>query len=748
MTPSRFSRAAALALVALMFLSLAPLRAFADEGMFLPDAISQLPFDKLAKRGLKLTAKEIYDPAGVSLKDAVVIVGGGTGEFLSPEGLLLTNHHVAFDALVAASTPANNYGMTGYTAKTRADELPAKDYTVTITQDIKDVTSEVLGGVTDTMPPPERAATIQTRVSALEKSDEANGITVRVLPMNEGLSYYRFTYLVLRDVRVVYAPPKNIGFFGGDPDNFEWPRHCGDFTFMRVYTGPDGKPADYSPNNVPFKPKKFLTLSTAGVKEGDFTMVLGYPGSTRRYRESYSVAYNQDITQPFLVDLFARQIEIRENIGRRDPSLRVKLQSEIFDLNNTMKNYEGSVLSMRRAGIVEKKRAEEAAFTRWLEAEPSRKAKYGEALPALDKAYQQLLTTAQRDLLLQQLFGASNLVSFAFVAGQIAAEKEKPEAERNPNLAAIVQRTRSQVAPTLAERNPTIEREMLTYLLGKANDLPAGQKIDFIEKRFGQLQGEARRRAEEDFARAIVDNQRFSTSEGVSGLFDLSTAQLRELKEPLVEFSTALGTDIQQYQTRTQAFNATVGRWRPLLVAGMSEMRGVKPYPDANRTLRFTYGEVKGYVPREAIIYTPFTTLSGVIEKDTGREPFDVPEKLKQLFRAKDFGQYALPNRTDVPVDFLSTTDIIGGNSGSPILNGHGEQVGIVFDGNYEGLGNDFFYNEDKGRTISVDIRYVLFVLDKFGGAGYILKELEFAGMDAPGRGRPVKTGIKPPMKN
>ncbi len=758
MTPSRHTRAAAFALVLLLVFGLAPLRALADEGMFLPDAISQLPFDKLAKRGLKLTAKEIYDPAGVSLKDAVVIVGGGTGEFVSPEGLLLTNHHVAFDALVAASTATNNYGQTGYTAHTRAEELPARDYTVTITQDIKDVTSDVLAGVTDAMPPRERAAAIQTRLSALEKSDEENGITVRVLPMNEGLSFYQFTYLVLRDVRVVYAPPKNIGFFGGDPDNFEWPRHCGDFTFMRAYVGPNGKPADYSVNNVPFKPKRFLTLSMAGVKDGDFTMVLGYPGSTRRYRESYSVAYNQDVTQPFLVDLLARQIEILQGIGRRDPAQRVKLQSTIFDLNNTMKNYEGSVLAMRRARIVERKRADEAAFNRWLDASPARRAKYGEALPGLDKAYSELLTTAQRDLLLPQLFNASNLVSLAFVAGQAAAEKEKPEAERNPNIAALVQRTRARIAPTLADRQPTFERELLSYLLEKAAELPAGQKIDFIEKRFGNLQGEARRRAEEDFARAVVDTKRFSTDEGISGLFDLTAAQLRELKEPLLEFSTALGADVQQYTTRTQAFNATVGRWRPLLVAGMGEMRGVKPYPDANRTLRFTYGEVKGYVPREAIIYTPFTTLSGVVEKDTGREPFDVPEKLKQLFRAKDFGQYALANHPDVPVDFLSTTDIIGGNSGSPVLNGRGEQIGIVFDGNYEGLGNDFFYNEEKGRTISVDIRYVLFIADKFGGAGYILKELDFAdnGMDAPGRGRPGKKEmvkpppppIKPPMKN
>lgn len=745
MTPSRFARAAALALALLLSLNLVPLVAFADEGMFLPDAISQLPFDKLAKRGLKLTAKEIYDPNGVSLTDAVVIVDGGTGEFLSPDGLLLTNHHVAFDALVAASSATNDYGRTGYMAQTRAQELPAKDYTVTITQGIKDVTGEVLKDITDATPPRDRALKIQTKITALEKDLDANGVVVRVLPMNEGLSYYQFTYQVLRDIRIVYAPPKSIGFFGGDPDNFEWPRHCGDFTFMRAYVGPDGKPADYSPNNVPFKPKKFLTISMAGVKEGDFTMVLGYPGSTRRYRESYSVAYNQDIVQPFLVDLYNAQIEILQNIGRRDPAQRVKLQSQIFDLNNTMKNYDGSVLAMRRAGIVEKKRAEEAAFTKWLNADPARKAKYGEGLPALDKAYQELLKTAQHDQVLQQLFAANTLVNFAIAAQQVATEKEKPEAERNPNIMAIPQRARALAAEALADRNPTLERELLIYLLGKAAELPAGQKIDFIEQRFGQLQPEARRRAEEDFARAVVDSQRFSTAESISGLFDLSATQLRELKEPVFEFSTALSADIRQMQVRTTAFNQTVSRWRPILLTGMSEMRGVKPYPDANRTLRFTYGDVKGYMPREALIATPFTTLAGVIEKDTGREPFDVPEKLKQLFRTKDFGPYAAPNQRDVPVDFLSTTDIIGGNSGSPILNGRGEQVGIVFDGNYEGLGNDFFYSEDKGRTISVDIRYVLFIADKFGGAGYILKELNFAGA-SPETLRAM--GIKPPMKN
>ncbi len=739
--PSRLARVAALMLAVLMLFTLVPFRAAADEGMFLPDAIAQLPFDKFAKRGLKLKPTDLYDPNGVSIKDAVVIVGGGTGEFVSPEGLLLTNHHVAFDALVAASTPASDYGTVGFTAKTREEELPAQGYTVTITEGLKDVTSEVTSGIADTATPVERNRAIAAKLEAIEEagSKPADGISVRVLPLNEGLSYYSFTYLTLPDVRIVYAPPKNIGFYGGDPDNFEWPRHCGDFTFMRAYVGPDGKPAEYSKANVPYKPKKFLSLSMEGVREGDFLMVMGYPGSTRRYRESYSVAYNQDISMPFLVDLYNYRIETLRNMGKNDPALRVKLQSDIFGLSNDLKNYEGSVVAMRRANVVEKKRAEETAFTRWVNADPARKTAYGEALPALEKAYQELTATAQRDQLVQQIFNATDLLGIAYLAQRAAADKEKPEGERNPAFnAANMQRLRGSLSGAVANRNPTSERLFLSYLLMKAAELPASQKVDFLEKRFGNLQGDARRRAEEDFARSIVDTQRFSTVEGLTSLFELTGAQLREIKEPLLDFAAELGTEYQQIQMRTATFNAAVGRWRPLLVKGMAEMKGSKPYPDANRTLRFSYGEVKGYVPRDAALYLPFTSLSGVVEKDTGREPFDAPERLKQLYRSKDFGPYATANGADVPVDFLSTNDIIGGNSGSPVLNGRGEQVGIVFDGNYEGLGNDFFYNDEKGRTISVDIRYVLFVTDKFGGAGYILKELDIKGARtaAAGHGR------------
>ena len=730
---STYSRATALLLSLLLFISLVPVSVLADEGMFLPDTLNQLPLKKLQQRGLKIPITDIYNTSGPSIKDAVVIVDGGTGEFLSPEGLMLTNHHVAFDALVAASDSTKDYSTNGYLAKNRSEELPAKGYTVQITQEMRDVTAEVSGGLTEAMPAQERNAAIagKTQALAAAHTNQAEGIRAQVLPLNEGLSYYLFTYLVLRDVRIVYAPPKNIGFFGGDPDNFEWPRHDGDFTFMRAYVGANGKPADYSADNVPYKPKKFLSISMAGVKENDFVMVMGYPASTRRYRESYSIGYNQDVALPIQVDIFTRQVEALRNAGKDDRELQIKLQSRIFDIANTLKDLEGSVLAMHRSGIVAKRRADEAAFTRWVNQNPGRQKKYGQVLPSLQKAYDELLKNQPRDILIQQLAGLSDLFQIASIISMAAADKEKPQAERNPNLGMLALRARAALEEVFADRLPGFEREMLAFYLRKAAELPAGQKISAVEKRFGNLSGAERIRAEEEFARALTDSKNLSTAQAVSSLFEMTPAKLRELNEPLIDFAGEISALNTQAQARTRAFNATVNSWRPLLLGGMTEMRGAKLYPDANRTLRFTYGDVRGYIPHDAAIYQPFTNLSGVIEKDTGREPFDVPAKLKQLYATRDFGPYATPDGQNVPVNFISTADIIGGNSGSPIMNGRGEQVGIVFDGNYEGLGNDFFFNEAKGRTISVDIRYVLFIADKFGGAGYILKELDIRNAPA-----------------
>ncbi len=712
--------ALAYALLALTLTMGLPLRALAEEGMFLPDAIATLPLERLKKRGLKIKPSDIYDPNGPSIKDAVVLVGGGTGEFVSPEGLLLTNHHVAFDALVSASTPQNDYGANGYLARTRAEELPAKDYTVTITQELKDVTAEITNGLNDQTPDATRAKTLQERIAAMtrEGARPADGITVRVVAMNEGLSYYKFTYMTLRDVRVAYAPPKNIGFYGGDDDNFEWPRHCGDFTFMRAYVGPDGKPAAYAANNVPFKPKKFLSLSMGGVKENDFTMIMGYPGGTTRYRESYSVAYNQDVRLPFLVDYLTMWIEALQDAGKYDADLRVKLQSEIFGLANTQKAFSGGVIAMRRANLVQRKREEEAAFTKWVAADPARQAKYSDVLGKLDGLYNELTRTGLRDTIIQQMVNSSPALNLAITAQDIAAGRAGNAAAAD----AQAQRAQANAANALDERVLSVERDRLKWLLRRAAELPATQRIEGLEQRFAGLEYAARLRAEDELARAISESKNFATPDAFTKLLKQTPAQLNKMRDPALAVAGVLSPLLEASASSAQAFNGAVAPLRRRYLEALTEMKG-KFYPDANRTLRFTYGGVQGYVPREGMTYSSFTTLAGVIEKDTGREPFNAPEGLKQLYRNRDFGPYNVNN--NVPVDFLTNNDIIGGNSGSPVLNGKGEQVGIAFDGNYEGLGNDFFINEAKNRTIVVDIRYVLFVTDKFGGAGYLLNELD-----------------------
>lgn len=733
---SKFSHLISLALVLMMTLSVVPVRVRADEGMFMPDALSKLNWADLTKRGMKLKPADLYNPNGVSFKDAIVRVeigtgGFGTGEFVSPNGLLLTNHHVAFDALVAASTPEKNYGDLGYKANSQADELPAKDYAVRMTLEIKDVTGDIMSAVQESMTPQQRNQAIAKKAEEIEVADpdskrEAEGIEVNVSRMTEGLFYYKFKYQIFRDVRIAYAPPKSIGYFGGDPDNFEWPRHCGDFTFMRVYTAPDGKPADYSKNNVPYKPKKYMTFSTAGLKDNDFVFVMGYPGGTRRYRESYSINYNQNINLPKQIEDFSTQISVLENIGKYDAAKRVELQSQIFSLSNSLKAWQGDVLALRRSNLVERKRVEEAAFNKWLDADPKRKAKYGDALPNISKAYDELLKNEAFNGVVSSIYGTGviQLVPLAYLA---AAEKEKPENQQNKQLLAQAARAKQIIAGIVSGRQPVLEREMLKFYLRKAAGLPEGQKIQAVEKRFGNLKGDARVRAEEDFARSITESKLFASAGEAQKLFDMTTAQMNALNEPIISFAVELDEENDKAALAQNTFNQAVGHWRPLFYEGLREWHGVN-YPDANATLRFTYGNVKGYVPREAMVYSPFTYLFGVVEKDTGQEPFNVPEKLKQLYRDKDFGTYADPVKKDVPANFLSTADIIGGNSGSPILNGNGEQIGIVFDGNFEGLGNDFFFNPERGRTISVDIRYVFFVTEKFGDAGWILKELTIKG--------------------
>lgn len=693
-----------------------------DEGMYTPEQIAKLG---LAKRGLKIKPIDIYNPAGGGLTDAVIRLSiGCTAEFVSPDGLILTNHHCGFDALVSASTPDRDLVEKGFKADNRAGEISAKGYSIFVTNRVQDVTAKVRGG-TEALTGDALAAALKTNADELQAAEQEKapaGSTIRIQALNSGFFYYLYQTSQIKDVRVVYAPPRNIGVFGGDPDNFEWTRHTGDFTFLRAYTAPDGSSAEYSPNNVPLKPRKYLTMNIGGLKENDFVFVLGYPGGTTRYRESWSIEYARDANFPFLAKWLDALSQSLKQIGAADDEKRIAFQSDIANFDNSRKVFGGGAFRLRRAGVVQQRQEEERRLAAWIAQNPARQQKYGTVLSELKALSEESNAAAKRDVIIRRFPDPNSMPVFVQIVTAATAVKQGKKltsAERDVK--------RAEIAEALKDREPSHEREMLKFFFKAFDDLPAGQRFAAADQKFGGKTGKARRDAEAAFAAEIADGELVSSNK-IDDIYEMSWQEIQK-KHPfvagLVDERTALAG-------RTAKFGGSIDRLRLAYMQAMTQMKGVAtPYPDANSTLRFSYGNVKGYSPREAETLTPFTTLKGMIEKDTGENPFDAPQKLIDLQESRDFGRYG--SGDSVVLNFLSTTDIIGGNSGSPILNGNGEQVGLCFDGNYEGLGNDFYYDPNYNRTISVDIRYVLFVTEKFGNAKWIVDEMRVVG--AP-RGR------------
>ena len=686
-----------------------------DEGMYTPDKIASLT--NLKKRGLKISPQEIYNPAGGGLTDAVIRLSiGCTAEFVSPEGLILTNHHCGFDALVSASTPERDLVETGFKADNRGGEIPAKGYSIYLTQRVEDVTSKITAG-TENLTGEALAAAIKKNTDALEAAEKAKapaGSVIRIQMLNNGYFHYLYQTQQIKDIRVVYAPPRSIGVFGGDPDNFEWTRHTGDFTFLRAYTAPDGSSAEYSPNNVPLKPKRFLAMNIGGVKEDDFVFVLGYPGGTTRYRESQSIEYARDANFPFLAAWLDARSDALRLIGEADEKKRIEFQSDIASFDNAFKVYDGGALRLRLANVVEKRQAEEAQLAAWINGNPERQRKYGTVLADLRSLSEESNRFAKRDVILRRIPSPETAI-LGQVYAAVASGKALSDSERAAKLADIQK--------AIADREPVYEREMIKFFLKAFSELPEGQKFEWAETYFKDKGN--RRSAEAAFAAQIAEGS-YWNAETLAALYGPQTTEYRPERDDVRAFASALKKEKDAAAARSAEFASKIDRVRLLYQQALSEMRGIAPYPDANSTLRFSYGNIKGYSPREAEYRTPFTTIKGMLEKDTGINPFDVPQKLKDLQKARDFGRYA--SGDSVVVNFISTTDIIGGNSGSPILNGNGEQVGLCFDGNYEGLGNDFYYDPERNRTISVDIRYVLFVTEKFGDAKWIVDEMKIVG--------------------
>lgn len=706
--------AAFMMMTAMLFSTVSTAFAAPEEGMFTPDQISQLD---LQKKGLKIKPSDIYNPNGIDISDAVVRLSVGcTAEFVSPKGLILTNHHCGYDGLVSASTPAQNYAQIGFRAGSMAEEIQAKDYKVFITKRVENVTAKITKG-TAGMSGEAYDAMIKKNVEDLQKAEDSKidkkTTTIRIQPVNDGFYYFLYETTALNDVRIVYAPPREIGIYGGDPDNFEWTRHTGDFTFLRAYVAPDGSPATYSPNNVPYQPKKHLTISLNGLDEKDFVFVLGYPGGTSRYRESQAVDYAQNVNSEFLAKYLRALSDAFKMVTDEDEEKAVSLAGEIASIDNGRKLYEGGETALKRADAAAKRKAEEEKFAAWINATPQRRAEYGELLPNLTRISDAYYATAARDRILRTFPSATYTPVFKQFFDTVVAVRDKVK---------LTDKKRDEITKAYTDRETVIEVEMIKFFLESMAELPANQRLPVIEKLFERYKGKERRAAEESLAEEIAQNEKFDTADELIKLNDKSLKDLRERAPRAVELILAIADERAATIERNNSFNAEIGQYRRLYQKGMAEMKRGVLYPDANSTLRFTYGKVEGYSPREAVFYTPFTTIEGMIEKETGEYPFLVPDKLKTLYQNKDFGRYGENGK--MPVNYLASTDIIGGNSGSPMMNAYGEQVGLVFDGNYEGLGNDLYYNANYGRTIAVDIRYVLFITEKFGDAKWVVDEM------------------------
>ncbi len=693
---------------------------FADEGMWL---LSQIPSLELQKKGLKLENDAIYHPDKPSIVSAIILLGGGTSSFVSPDGLILTNHHVAFEAVQRASTKGTDYLTNGFLAGSREDEIEAPGYTAQIIVEMQDVTTEVLMAAKDIEEAVEREKAINTKIQSITDQKEAGfeDLNATVAEMYNGKQYILFVYQRFEDVRIVYMPPLGIGNYGGDIDNWMWPRHTGDFAFMRVYMSPDGRGAKYSEHNIPYKPAYWLKIAKRPLKNGDFTFSLGYPGFTTRYRTSNSVRWNLTKTYPRYVRIFGEVINLLEEVTANSPEGKIKVASLIEQLNNTKKNFVGKIEGMKKTHFLDKKLEFEQKLMSFLDQNKDLKAKYGNILSEIKAEYDLLEKDETRNNFVQriQLFSGT----LFDVANQIygtAREREKSEDERDPNFS---ERDVERAVNTLQFRYMSYyEPADKAMLIKSLKDCEAGDPERVVTVWDRIIRNDAR--SVEDFVDQAYQKSKLADPEYAKSLFTKSSRELEALDDPFINMARNLYEVAELVAKQNQKFGAKITDLRKQYMDALYAWQGTKLYPEANRTIRLSYGAVAGYKPRDAVWYEPFTTLTGAIEKHTGERPFDLPPEILDLAAKKDYGNWSDPLLKDVTVAFTNKLDDTGGSSGSPVLNAEGEIVGVSFDGNYESMTGDWQYDSDLQRGIAVDIRYVMFITEKLAGADFILKEL------------------------
>lgn len=697
-----------------------PLPAQGDEGMY---PMSELEKLDLRAAGLAIEPELIYNPNDLSLVDGICKIGGCTGSFVSEQGLMLTNHHCAFRAIRDASDPRHDYLADGFVARSMAEEAPAVGYTVRITEKYRDVSEEVLSVARPGMDPVERTKAIEKKMKELSLAEEeANpGKRAEVSEMFLGKTYVLFTYTYLKDVRLVYAPPQSIGNFGGEDDNWMWPRHSGDFSFLRAYVAPDGRSAEYSAQNVPYQPRKVLEVAGEGVVEDDFVFIFGYPGTTYRHRSAAFLEYLNDYYMPDVVDWYGWQIANLESSAQGDRARQLALAARVKGLHNTYKNFRGKLQGIARLDLVKQRRAEEGDLARLIGRDPMLREQYGHVLGSLDNYYHKRSETISYELWLRYMLHHCETLDAALTLYENSIEKEKPEAEREwAFMARNLDQTRNGLVVKAENYDPQADALIMTELLLRAGDIPRAQEIKALRGMTGPKGAKkARKFLEKSFQKSRLMDKDFLLM-----AMEKDTKWLEKQNDPFLDLVAQLYKSHVEVRDDNKRHKGELDQ----LQASLQEMRslslGKNFVPDANGTLRLTFGRIEGYSPRDAVQLTPFTRLEGMLEKETGEMPFVIPEVFRQAVENKDFGPFAQDGIGGVPVNMLYSTDTTGGNSGSPVLNARGQVVGLNFDRAWEATINDFAWNHSYSRSIGVDIRYVLWVTWKVGGAERLLHEM------------------------
>ncbi len=717
MSKKLFFTCALITLGAFQFSAIAP-----EEGMF---PLSEIQKVDLKKAGLKIDQKEVYNPNGLSLIDALVNVGGCTGSFLSDAGLIITNHHCAFESVQLASTPENDYLTNGFVAKTMEQEIPAKNLTCKITDSYEDVSDKILSSVKDVNDPVERINAINKKIAEIIKEEQAKDASIKpeISEMFIGRTYVLFRYKIIKDVRLVYIPQRAIGEFGGESDNWVWPRHTGDFSFLRAYVAKDGSAATYSKENVPYKPKKFLKVNPNGANDGDFVFILGYPGRTFRNYPAKYVEYQEKFQLPYISSLYEWQNDQMAQTSV-NKELELKQASRIKRKANVLKNYKGKIKGLSGIQLVNQKYAQEKELQKFIDADPNLKTQYGSLMNNIEMVYNEIFADAKKYLVMDQLIPSSNALSAANIMLQMrkkieAAKVEEQEKVYKEQSSAAKKQINALYDTYVLET----EKRLLKRALLDGLNLPVAEQYNVIP-----AYSYTKYKNHDAFVNKYVDQlfakTKFNTEKYLSDVLDLPLKNFMELKDPMLDLAVNAAAEVDKKNAIQKVRNGKLNKLLADFVNVSILFKKTDFIPDANSTLRLTYGHVKGYTPVDATYMKPTTTLTGLIEKGTKEGDYYLPDYIRELYKKKDFGPWLTKDKTDVPLAFLYDMDTTGGNSGSPIMDENGNLVGVNFDRAFEATINDFAWNESYSRSIGCDIRYVLWVAQKVDKADNVIKEL------------------------